>query len=116
MRRTMHKLFFAWDFEKEEQWLNEMAAKGLALVSAGYATYQFEDSAPGEYTVRLELLKELPEHPESQRYIQFVEETGAEYLGKCLRWVYFRRRTDRGAFDLFSDLDSRSSMWAGSLP
>lgn len=107
MRRTMHKVFLAWEFDKEERWLNEMSAKGLALESAGSLTYQFRDCDPGEYAVRLELLEELPEHPDSQRYIQFVEETGAEYLGHCLRWVYFRKRTDRGEFELFSDLDSR---------
>ena len=31
MRQTIHKWF--WDFEKEEKRLNEMAAKGLSLVS-----------------------------------------------------------------------------------
>ena len=32
MRQVVHKLFFIWDYEKEEAWLNEMAAKGLALI------------------------------------------------------------------------------------
>ena len=26
--RTMRKWFWVWDFEKEEEWLNEMALKG----------------------------------------------------------------------------------------
>ena len=36
MRRIIKKLFFVWDFDKEEKWLNEMAAKGLCLVSTGF--------------------------------------------------------------------------------
>lgn len=31
MRFTVHRLFFAWDFDKEEKWLNEMAARGMNL-------------------------------------------------------------------------------------
>ena len=32
MRKVIKKFFWAWEYEKEEKWLNEMAAKGLALV------------------------------------------------------------------------------------
>ena len=32
MRKVIRKWFWAWNFEKEEEWLNEMSAKGLALV------------------------------------------------------------------------------------
>ena len=39
MRQVIRKWFWAWEFDKEEQWLNDMAAKGKALVSARYATY-----------------------------------------------------------------------------
>lgn len=107
MRRTIYKLFWAWDFDKEEKWLNEMAAKGLALVAIGLCKYTFEESQPGKYNIRFELLENLPTHPESEHYIKFMEETGAEYLGSILRWVYFRKKTDHGEFNLFSDNKSR---------
>jgi len=108
VRTTLHKWFWAWDFDKEEKWLNEMSALGLQLVAVGYATYTFEQGTPGEYTARLELLDNMPGHAESIRYIRFVEETGAEYLGCVMRWVYFRKKTEGGVpFDLFSDIDSR---------
>ena len=69
MRKTIRKWFWAWDFDKEEHWLNEMAARGLSLVSVGWCRYEFEDCVPGEYSVRLELLKEKPMHPESVKYM-----------------------------------------------
>ena len=107
MRRTIRKFFFLWDYDKEEKWLNEMAAKGLALVSTGFCKYEFEDSVPGEYKVCLQLLDKMPGHPESQKYIEFMEETGAEHVGSFTRWVFFRKKASDGDFQLFSDNDSK---------
>lgn len=107
MRRTIRKLFFVWDFDKEEKWLNEMAAKGLCLVSVGFCKYEFEDCIPGEYRICLQLLDKLPKHPEMQKYIEFMEQTGAEHIGSFTRWVYFRRKASDGDFELFSDNTSR---------
>lgn len=107
MRRTIHKLFFAWDFEKEEKWLNEMASKGFQLISVGLCSYTFEDADKENYTYRIELLENLPSNYESTSYIKFLEDTGVEHIGSILRWVYFRKKTSDGPFDLYSDLESR---------
>ena len=107
MRQVIRKLFWAWEFDKEEQWLNDMAAKGKALVSARYLTYEFEDSAPGEYAVRLEMLEHAPDSAEGQQYIEFVESTGAEYVGHVTKWVYFRKKTADGPFELHGDNATR---------
>lgn len=107
MRHTIKKWFWAWDFEKEEKWLSECAAKGLALVSVGLCRYDFEECTPGAYQVRMELLDNPPSHPESVQYIKFLEETGAEHVGSYMRWVYLRRPAEYGPFDLFSDNASR---------
>lgn len=107
MRHTVHKLFCVWDFDKEEKWLNEMSARGMQLAAVGFCKYLFDDGEPGGYCVRLELLDNWPTRPESEKYIRFVEDTGAQYLGSVLRWVYFRKKASEGGFDLFSDIDSR---------
>ena len=107
MRKTIKKLFWAWEFEKEEAWLNEMAAKGLCLISVGYCRYDFEDCVPGEYAVRMELLEQRPTNPEAAKYIEFIESTGAEQVGSFQKWVYFRKKTADGPFELFSDNASR---------
>ena len=101
MKTIIHKWFWAWDFDKEEQWLNEMSSKGLALTSVGYCRYEFVPCEPGEYTVRLEMRN----HDEA--YLSFMAETGAEYVGRVTKWIYFRKKTELGAFELFSDLESR---------
>ena len=102
-RMTKYRWFWVWDFEKEERWLNEMAANGWTLVEVGYCRYTFEKTDDNEYTVRLEM------HPFDEDYISFMEQTGAEYIGRVLQWIYFRKKSELGRFDIFSDLDSRIS-------
>ncbi len=100
-RKMIRKWFWVWDFEKEEEWLNEMAMSGWVLESVGICTYYFVRCEPGEYSVRLEM------HPYDEAYISFMNETGADYVGRMMMWIYFRKKTADGPFDLFSDIDSR---------
>ncbi len=107
MRKVIHKWFWVWDFDKEEKWLNEMAAKGLALVAVGWCRYEFEDSVPGEYQICLDFLGSRCNGVENEKYITFLEETGAEQVGTMSRWVYFRKKASGETFQLFSDYASR---------
>lgn len=99
--KTIRRWFWVWDFEKEEAWLNTMAEEGWVLDNVGCLTYTFKRCEPGEYSVRLEC-----RGPEAD-YIDFMKETGAEYIGRMVQWIYFRKKTKDGPFNLFSDLDSR---------
>ena len=99
--KTIHKWYWVWDFEKEEEWLNEMAMNGWVLESVGWCTYHFVRCEPGEYSIRLEM------HPYDEEYVSFMKDTGAEYVGRMMMWIYFRRKTADGPFDLFSDIDSK---------
>jgi len=107
MKKTVRKWFWVWQFEKEEQWLREMAAKGLTLDSVGFCRYDFIETEPGAYNFQMELLEHAPNHPESEQYIRFLEETGAEHVGSMMRWVYFRKKAELGPFALYSDCASR---------
>ena len=105
--KTMRKWFWAWEFEEEEEWLADQAQQGLSLCAVGFCRYDFEECAPDEYEVRLQRLEKPIRNEESQQYISFVEETGAEYIGTVNQWVYFRKQTREGPFELFSDQPSR---------
>lgn len=107
MRVNKAKWFWAWEFEEEEKWLNEMSAKGLQLVGVSLGSYTFEEGAAGEYQYRIELLKKSVTHPDSITYIRFLEETGAEHVATFNRWIYIRKKCADGPFDLFSSLDSK---------
>lgn len=99
--KTVRKVFAVWDFDKEEEWLNSMAQEGWALTKVGFCKYVFERTEPGEYIIRLEM------HDYEDEYIGFMRDTGAEYVGRVLQWLYFRKKAELGEFELFSDIDSR---------
>lgn len=99
--KTVRKVFAVWDFDKEEEWLNSMAQEGWALTKVGFCKYVFERTEPGEYIIRLEM------HDYEDEYISFMRDTGAEYVGRVLQWLYFRKKAELGEFELFSDIDSR---------
>ena len=105
MKTIIRKAYF--DFENEEKWLNEMSAKGFALMDYTWCRYVFTDCQPGEYIFRLELLEYLPNHPVSQKYLRFLEESGVEHIASYIRWVFLRRKASDGAFDIYSDADSK---------
>ena len=100
-RKIVKKWVWVWDFDKEERWLNTMAQQGWVLDKLGFCRYEFVPCEPGEYTVRLE----MREHDEA--YLGFMADTGAEYVGRMMKWIYFRKKTELGQFDLFSDTESR---------
>ena len=100
-RKIVKKWVWVWDFDREEQWLNTMAQQGWVLDKLGFCRYEFVSCEPGEYTVRLE----MREHDEG--YLSFMADTGAEYVGRMMKWIYFRKKTEDGPFDIFSDVESR---------
>lgn len=95
------------DYDKEENFLNNMVKSGWAMKSFFLGVYTFERCNPGEYTYRIELLDNLPLTNKSMEYISFVTETGAEYIQSWGRWVYFRKRASGEDFVLYSDLVSK---------
>lgn len=105
MKKIIWKAYY--DYEKEENWLNEMAAKGLAMTNYSWCRYVFEECEPNEYTYRLELLDNLATHTISQRYIDFLEDSGVEQVASYLRWIYLRKKTSEGTFDVYTDIDSK---------
>ena len=107
MKKNVYKLFWAWQFEQEEQWLKQCSSKGMQLCDVGFLRYTFELDNPEVYNFKLELLNYWPTQAESEAYIRFVEETGAEMVGSIMRWVYFRKAKRLGSFDLFSDNESK---------
>lgn len=106
-KKTVYRWWWAWDFEREEDWLNEMALAGWVLDGIGFCAYHFVSCEPGEYTIRLEM------HNYDQNYIDFMNEVGAEYIGRFVKWMYFRKKVQFGEFELFSDIQSRISHLSG---
>ncbi len=105
MKHVVWKAY--WDFEKEEKWLNEMSAKGMALTDYSWCRYVFTEAPKNDYIYRLELLENVPSHAESVAYIRFLEESGIECVATYNRWIFLRKKSSEGPFDIYSDIESK---------
>ena len=113
MRRVVHKLFWIWQLEKEQAWVNEMASHGYALEHAGRLTFEFDETEPGKYIYKEIFLKGWGESVENLKYFKFLEEMGIKvvcyinYPGTC--WVYTRalKQDYPDGIELYSDIDSK---------
>ncbi|MCO7125902.1 DUF2812 domain-containing protein [Sporolactobacillus shoreicorticis] len=105
MNKVVYRMF--WDYEREEEWLNQMAAHRWALTRYFWARYEFEPCQSGEYIYRIELLEKSKKDRKSGEYLQLLKETGIMPIAFYMNWVYLRKPADRGPFQLYTDLDSR---------
>jgi len=105
MKKRIFKLYA--NYEKEEVWLNKMAASGWHCVDYFLGRYTFEKGKPGEYIYRIQLLEYPLTHVESVSYLEFLEDSGVETIASHMRWVYLRKKATDGPFELFSDRQSR---------
>jgi hypothetical protein len=108
----LRKMFwFDYDFQKQEQWLNEMAAKGQNPIPSidwlGLPTYRIESGEPGEWVYRIEILPKDAKKASSREYLAFMSDAGAETVAATARLAYFRKRSADGPFEIYSDLESR---------
>jgi len=102
------RIFMAWQDEKEEDWLNEMSAKGFLLhkvVFPGF--YHFETGEPASYTYRLDF-KTYPQKDMDQ-YLQLFADAGWEHVGQFFNgWQYFRKAVIPGEeAEIYSDAESK---------
>ena len=102
--------FWAWDDEKEEAWLREMAQKGWHFKSVtlpGY--YYFEKGEPRNDFYRLDFFI----NPKAKAdYLQLFLDAGWDYLGEMGSWQYFRKTASDGdVLEIFSDNESKSKKY-----
>lgn len=104
---TKFKWFWAWQDEKEEAWLSEMAAQGLHLESIslpGY--YHFSQGEPGNFVYRLDF--QTMKSKERESYLQLFQDAGWEHIGDMGGWVYFRHVVNGSEIpEIYSDLESK---------
>ncbi|MCR4556559.1 MAG: DUF2812 domain-containing protein [Saccharofermentans sp.] len=113
MCRVIHKLFWIWQLEKEQAWINEMASHGYSLEHAGRFTFEFDETEPDKYIYKEIFLKGWGESAENLKYFKFLEEMGIKvvcyinYPGTC--WVYTRALKEDypDGIELYSDIDSK---------
>jgi hypothetical protein len=98
--------FWAWDDEKEENWLREMSNKGWHYKQYTLpGNYTFEHGEPRDYVYRLDYFREFKG---KEDYLQLFLDAGWEYLGEVNNWQYFRKeKTGDETPEIFSDAESK---------
>ena len=104
---TKLKWFWAWQDEKEEAWLAEMARQGLHLNTVPFpGSYQFKSGEPADYVYRLDYQSLKTKDKES--YLQLFKDAGWEQVGEMGGWMYFRYEAAKGAApEIYSDRESK---------
>jgi len=105
------------DFQDNENWLNEMSSIGNALTGYKVGWHEdrfiFESASPGEYRYRILVLDKVASHPESVRYLQFLEESGIELVTSYHATVFLRKKAADGPFDIYTDKNSLIRYYRG---
>lgn len=107
-RSTIRKfrLFWAWQDEKEEAWLREMAQQGWHLVSPDFpGFYTFQQEEPRDIVYRLDFITSKIDRDE---YMQLFEDAGWEHVGAMMSWQYFRKEAKAGQDpEIYTDPESK---------
>jgi hypothetical protein len=90
--KTVFKAIFAWDDEKEEKWLEQMAASGWHLKSVAPYFYTFQRGDPETVTYRLDYKFTL--NKDYGEYAAIFQDSGWELVSMMGNWHYYRIKTE----------------------
>ena len=106
--------FWAWDDEKEEAYLREMALSGWhfqAVTIPGY--YTFEKGEPRDDFYRLDF---LTANKDKDNYLQLFEDAGWSHVGQYGSWQYFRKTAVEGeTLEIYTDNESKQKKYSRIL-
>ncbi len=96
------------DVEREEKWLNEMAAAGWLLEKwNGRHRYTFHRGERGAWLYKIDMVEDGAKGLDGEEYITFLNECGIEVACRHKRWLFLRKRVSDGPFDAADALYSR---------
>ena len=105
----IYKIFT--DYAKEEKWLNEMAHEGYEVVSAGCG-YKFKNITPEDAVYKIDF-RTFKSKNDFLDYCTMFEDCGWEHISgtKSSGKQYFKKISDDGDDDIFSDNMSRAARY-----
>lgn len=107
MKKVKYR-FFA-DFEKEEKWVNEMAAQGWHLEKPILGRFTFVEGEPGAFIYRNEYISLSAK--EKEDYFEFLKDSGITIIHEFAGWVYLRKPASDGPFVLYTDTRSKMAYY-----
>ena len=101
-----------FDKDEEQDWLNDYARQGWAMVSFFVGMVTFVPCQPGEYIYQIDLLPGKGLWADNyEDYVIFMNEMDVEILQRWGRWVYLRKRAEDGPFEVYTDTASKIALY-----
>ena len=102
MNKVIVKLFTLDEFEKEENWLNEMSENGMELIKAGFIWYAFRPREKDKYQYKIMFYDKAKSGPEWDDFMEILSESGIEVVSRYFNWLYLKKENDGTPFQLFN--------------
>ncbi len=104
--KRVFKVIWAWEDDKEEEWLSEMSRQGWHLYDTAPITYYFQRGKPLDVTYRLDF--KLTVQKDYQEYLALFKDAGWELVAVMANWHYFRIQPGNNSKpELYNDNRSR---------
>lgn len=112
--RTVFRMLWAWNDEREGRWLAEQEKSGWHLTVVRCFGYTFEKASPADVAYRLDFGPQA--RGDRQEYFAIFKDAGWEHVGTRGLWQYFRRAAvDGRAPDIYTDPQSRIAMYRRAI-
>ena len=105
--RTVWRFYTIADYEREERWLNEMAAAGWEFVRTNGFRFRFRKGEPGAYRYKIDLVERNEEDAVREEYFNFLTECGNRVVCDFKDWIYLQRAAADGPFEGTDDAYAR---------
>src|SRR5699024_2055771 len=107
----MYKFRMFVDFDKEENWLEQMARNGYHLKSTAFG-YRFESGSPEDATIKIDY-RTFERKTDFVDYCAMFEDSGWKHLAgtKNSGHQYFQRKHEAAGEDIFSYDESKASRY-----
>ncbi len=87
MKTVIRKVFFAWDADKEQEFLEKKALEGLKLVEVALFKYTFEKFSPETLSYQMEFRSF--DNMSEDEFLQLYEDAGWNLAARMGMWYYF---------------------------
>ncbi|MBE9913963.1 DUF2812 domain-containing protein [Paenibacillus donghaensis] len=108
-----YRLTLVWNYEEEEQWINELSEQGLHLKQAGTVKCMFKRDTSVRYSYCLDYQPGLSRSDGMQEYLDLYQDAGWEYVTSYKGiWHYFRREWQPDTVQrLYTDRESLAGQY-----
>ncbi|MGY0374591.1 DUF2812 domain-containing protein [Clostridium sp. JNZ J1-5] len=107
-------IFFGWEDEKEERWLEKLSKQGLHFVRYNLLYYVFQVGEPKKYIYKIDY--KSTKNTDIDEYLNIFEDAGWEHVGQFAGWHYFRIEKEKADIqDIYTDNNSKIEKYRGYL-